>query len=62
MPVNAYAAMNKGEDLQNFNYEPKTLDPHEVEVKITHCGICYSDVHLTYIPAPNVIREFPLIF
>jgi len=46
MSVKAFAAMNKGEELQNFNYEAKTLEPLEVEVKITHCGICHSDVHL----------------
>ena len=59
MPVNAYAAMNKGEDLQNFNYEPKTLDPLEVEVRITHCGICHSDVHL--IDNDWGFSAFPLV-
>ncbi len=24
----------------------ESLGPHEVEVKITHCGVCYSDIHL----------------
>ena len=46
MPVNAFAAMNKGEELKEFNYEQQALSPLDVEVKITHCGICHSDVHL----------------
>jgi len=46
MPIQAYAALNKGQPLESFSYEPKPLAPHDVEVKISHCGICHSDLHL----------------
>jgi len=29
-----------------FKYDPGELGPHEVEIAITHCGICHSDIHL----------------
>lgn len=29
-----------------YRYEPGELKAEEVEVKISHCGVCYSDVHL----------------
>ena len=27
------------------NYEPKTWEETDVDIKVTHCGICGSDVH-----------------
>jgi uncharacterized zinc-type alcohol dehydrogenase-like protein len=35
-----------GAQLLAFKYDPGTLRPDEVEIKISHCGICHSDVHL----------------
>ncbi|HLE61119.1 MAG TPA: NAD(P)-dependent alcohol dehydrogenase, partial [Thermoanaerobaculaceae bacterium] len=32
--------------LEPFRYEPKPLADVEVEIAISHCGICHSDVHL----------------
>ncbi len=29
-----------------FRYDPGELGIHEVEIGITHCGICHSDLHL----------------
>lgn len=29
-----------------FRYDPGELGMHEVEIGITHCGICHSDIHL----------------
>lgn len=46
MAINAYAALAAKEPLQPFRYEPSALGPYDVEVSITHCGICHSDVHL----------------
>ena len=46
MPINAYATPTAGKPLEKFQYEPKELGPHDIEVKITHCGICHSDIHL----------------
>jgi uncharacterized zinc-type alcohol dehydrogenase-like protein len=46
MTIHAYAARRKKSALAPFEYEPKPLGAHDVEIAITHCGICHSDVHL----------------
>ena len=44
--IHCYAAFKAKQPLKKFTYEPKALGPLEVEIKISHCGICHSDVHL----------------
>jgi len=44
MPVRAYAAKSAKGKLEPFEYEPGPLGPEDVEVRVTHCGICHSDV------------------
>jgi uncharacterized zinc-type alcohol dehydrogenase-like protein len=44
MPIHAYAANGPKQKLEPFTYDPGPLAPHEVEVRVTHCGICHSDV------------------
>jgi uncharacterized zinc-type alcohol dehydrogenase-like protein len=44
MPVHAYAATAAKQTLEPFTYDPGPLAPHEVEIRVTHCGICHSDV------------------
>ena len=46
MTIHAYAARAKNGPLEPFSYEPEPLGPHDVEIAVTHCGICHSDVHL----------------
>lgn len=46
MTINAYAALSCKEKLVPFNYSNDKLKDHEVNIKISHCGICHSDVHL----------------
>ena len=46
MSFHAYAAHSKKSALKPFVYEPAPLGPHDVEIRISHCGICHSDVHL----------------
>ncbi|KLJ07877.1 hypothetical protein EMPG_16659 [Blastomyces silverae] len=31
--------------LTHTTYRPKPFDPTDIEIKITHCGICGSDIH-----------------
>ena len=40
------AAHAAGAHLLPYKYDPGELGPNEVEVRISHCGVCYSDVHL----------------
>lgn len=46
MSFHAHAAHSKKSVLKPFVYEPAPLGPHDVEIRISHCGICHSDVHL----------------
>ena len=44
MGVKAYAAKSAKGKLEPFEYEPGPLGPDEVEVKVSHCGVCHSDI------------------
>jgi len=46
MVFSAYAALTKGGPLEPFSYEPAALGPNDVELEVTHCGLCHSDIHL----------------
>lgn len=58
-PVRAYAAVGAGEPLQPWTYDPDPLGPDEVEVQVTHCGVCHGDVHL--IDNDLGISTYPLV-
>lgn len=57
--INGYAAYKAKEELKPFSYEPKTLSVNEVEIKVTHCGICHSDIHL--IDNDWMMSSYPFI-
>lgn len=57
--VDAYAAHEPGAALSPFRYEPEGLGPNDVEIEITHCGICHSDLHL--IDDDWRTSQYPLI-
>jgi uncharacterized zinc-type alcohol dehydrogenase-like protein len=60
MEIHAQAALEKGAALTPFHYSaPSDLGPHELEIEITHCGICHSDIHL--IDNDWGISRYPLI-
>ena len=42
--VHAFAAKTAKAPLLPFDYEPSALGPEEVDVRVTHCGICHTDV------------------
>jgi uncharacterized zinc-type alcohol dehydrogenase-like protein len=46
MTFHAHAAKQARGRLEPFDYEPRPLGENEVEIAISHCGICHSDVHL----------------
>lgn len=41
--VHAYATKSARGPLVPFDYEPGPLGPEEVDVRVTHCGICHTD-------------------
>jgi uncharacterized zinc-type alcohol dehydrogenase-like protein len=42
----AYAASAAKGQLEPFNFDPGELGPEEVEIKVTHCGLCHSDLSM----------------
>ena len=44
--IHGLAVHAAGAHLLPYKYDPGELGGDEVEVKITHCGVCHSDVHL----------------
>lgn len=46
MRFRALAALAAKGDLVPHEYEPAPLGPHDVEIAISHCGLCHSDLHL----------------
>ena len=57
--IQGLAAHAAGAELLPFKYEPGDLGPLEVEINITHCGICHSDLHL--ISNDWGISQYPFI-
>ncbi len=35
-----------GAQLLPYKYDPGAMHANEVEIKISHCGVCFSDIHL----------------
>jgi uncharacterized zinc-type alcohol dehydrogenase-like protein len=48
-----------GAQLVPYRYEPGELKANEVEVRISHCGVCHSDIHL--IDNDWGISKYPFI-
>lgn len=59
MPFFAYAAGEKNGALRGMRYEPAVLGAQEVELAISHCGLCHSDLHL--LADDWGIGRFPLV-
>jgi uncharacterized zinc-type alcohol dehydrogenase-like protein len=44
--INGLAVHAAGAHLLPFKYDAGELKPNEVAIRISHCGVCHSDVHL----------------
>ena len=42
----AYAATSAKAPLEPFSFDPGPLGPEELEIEVTHCGICRSDLSM----------------
>jgi uncharacterized zinc-type alcohol dehydrogenase-like protein len=58
-PIQGLAAHAAGAELLPFRYEPGALGARDVEIGISHCGICHSDLHL--ISNDWGISQYPFI-
>jgi len=57
--IRGMAAHEKGVTFKPWEYKAHPLGPNEVEVKITHCGVCHSDIHT--VNGDWGERKYPLI-
>ena len=46
MKIKGFAATEAGAQLVPFEYKSQPLGSQEVLVRVSHCGICHSDIHL----------------
>lgn len=53
------AVQKDKEEFKVWEYEPKPLGPKEVEIRVTHNGLCHSDLHMR--DNDWGITAFPLI-
>ena len=57
--IHGFGVHAAGAQLLPYKYDPGALGANEVEVKISHCGVCHSDVHL--IDNDWGISKYPFI-
>jgi len=65
--IHGLAVHAAGAQLVPYRYEPGELKANEVEVRISHCGVCHSDIHLIdndwgfsrypFIPGHEIVGE-----
>jgi uncharacterized zinc-type alcohol dehydrogenase-like protein len=44
--IRAYAATSARGLLEPYEFDPGDLKPEDVEIKVSHCGICHSDLSM----------------
>ena len=59
MNIAAWAAARARQPLEPFRYEAAPLGAQDVEIRISHCGICHSDLHL--INDDWGVSRYPLV-
>ncbi len=57
--IHGFGVHAAGAELLPFKYEPGELRPQDVEIKISHCGVCHSDLSL--IDNEWGITQYPFI-
>ncbi len=59
MTIKAYAALTAGGKLEPFEYDPGELAVDQVEINISSCGLCHSD--LSMLNNDWQMTEYPLV-
>ena len=57
--IKAYAATKPKGELAPFEYDPGQLGPEQVEIKVSHCGLCHSD--LSMLDSDWGATQYPLV-
>ncbi|MGC2635753.1 MAG: NAD(P)-dependent alcohol dehydrogenase [Acidobacteriaceae bacterium] len=65
--IQGLAVHAAGAELLSFKYDPGDLRPQDIEVQITHCGVCHSDIslidndwgisHYPFIPGHEIVGK-----
>src|SRR5580658_2255163 len=63
--IQGFAVHAAGAELLPLKYDPGELRPQDIEVRITHCGVCHSDLslidndwgmsHYPFIPGHEIV-------
>ncbi len=48
MTIKTYAALKAGGELEPYEYDPGELAEDEVEINVSSCGICHSDLSMLH--------------
>ncbi|MBL0928097.1 MAG: NAD(P)-dependent alcohol dehydrogenase [Phycisphaerales bacterium] len=59
MTFKAYAAHAPGQPLQPYEFDPGPLRDDQVQIRVTHCGICHSDLSVIDNSWGNAV--YPLV-
>ena len=59
MHIHAFAARGPGAALHPYDYELRELGPYDIDIEVSHCGVCHSDIHL--IDNDWSISHYPLV-
>ena len=59
MQVRGYAAMAAGEPLEAWSFDRRDLGGSDVQIEITHSGICHSDIHR--VREEWQTQQFPIV-
>lgn len=59
MSIRAFAAAAPKSELKPFEYEPGPLGDEQVEIAVSHCGVCHSD--LSMIDNEFGISQYPIV-
>lgn len=57
--IRGFAAKAAGKPLEPVTLETPALGSHDVRVSVTHCGLCYTDIHA--IDDRLGVFDFPLV-
>ncbi|MFD1802082.1 NAD(P)-dependent alcohol dehydrogenase [Mixta tenebrionis] len=57
--THAYAAQDAKSRLAPFDYQPRELRAHDVQIEVLFCGVCHSDLHQARNEWQNTI--FPVV-
>jgi uncharacterized zinc-type alcohol dehydrogenase-like protein len=59
MIIKGYAAKGPNQKLEEFTYKPEILGPEDIDIKVSYCGICHSD--LCMINNEWGMTQYPII-